>query len=244
MIELRNLTLPLSRDYHPQQQQTLSLRLEAGKHYWLTGPPESGKTSLLDILALQRVVLSGHLIMFDFEITEKLDDKTLSFLRARTGYIPDQPDFIDNWTLFDNVSLPLRLNHYDRKTVIRDTTTILKWLSLEDKAQTLPACLSHTERLKLAMARALVIRPTLLLIDTLAFSLDPALRDKLLILLKDLISAGKTTIITATGTTDIISSLPAPVISLPFASGNNSRAFPSEPGMTPLTPLDPWSQRR
>ncbi|MDF7674010.1 ATP-binding cassette domain-containing protein [Acetobacteraceae bacterium ESL0709] len=238
MIDLRNLTLPLSNDYHPQKQQTLSFRLETGKHYWLVGPPESGKTSLLDILALRRRFLSGQLSMFGFDIDKKTASRTLSLLRARTGYIPDQPEFIENWTLFDNVALPLRLNQYDRRTILRDTTSILKWLSLDDEAQNVPARLSHTERIKLAVARALVTRPALLLIDKLAFSLNLSLRDKLILLLKDMVTTGKTTIVTATDKTDITTLLPAPLLTLPLLSGTTTPSAPSSTtDMEPLTPL-------
>ncbi|QHI95819.1 ATP-binding cassette domain-containing protein [Aristophania vespae] len=227
MIELHNLTLPISRDYHPQNQQTLSLRLEIGSHYWLLGPPESGKTSLLEILALQRSFSKGTFNLFGNDISKKMPSKTLSFLRSRISYIADNPEFIEEWTIFDNIALPLRLNQYDRKTIIHDTTTILRWLSLDKDAQSYPKTLSHTALLKASIARALINRPALLLIDKLALTINQYVQDKLITILKEIIATGKTTVVIATETSDLVHLLPGPIIHLPAQFPDTGSPFKS-----------------
>jgi cell division transport system ATP-binding protein len=149
----------------------VSLTLEAGGFHVLTGAADAGKTTLLNIIALVEPPSAGRLNLFDAD-TARLDRAGRAALRRRIGIVFQDLRLIDRLTVRDNVALPLRISAAaaaDGGRAGRRTddhvAELLAWLGLADCAERPAANLSGGERRLVALARAIIDRPLLLIAD-------------------------------------------------------------------------------
>jgi cell division transport system ATP-binding protein len=151
----------------------VSLTLEQGGFYVVTGPAGAGKTTLLRIIALGDVASEGRLTLFSSEVTG-LDRVARARLRRRIGIVFQDLRLIDRLTARDNVALPLHIAGTAARQIDTDVSELLAWLGLADCGARPIAALSSRERRLVALARAIVGRPEVLLADEPAGSADPA----------------------------------------------------------------------
>ncbi len=152
----------------------LTFSLAAGESVSVTGPSGSGKSTLLNLLA-------GLLEPDSGDITLALQDKTFSYRtadeRSRTairrqfiGYVYQFFNLVPTLTVLENVRLPARLNH--RRDLERHASTLLGEFGLSDRLHDFPEVLSGGEQQRVAVARALLLKPPLLLADEPTGNLD------------------------------------------------------------------------
>ena len=145
--------------------------LKAGEFRVLTGAAGAGKTTLLRIVSLAEPPSSGRLILFGSD-TAGLDRAARAALRRRIGIVFEDARIIDDWTVADNVALPLRIAGAARREIARNVPELLAWVGLDKRIDAPGSILPGSERQLVAIARALVGRPELLVADEPAANLD------------------------------------------------------------------------
>ena len=184
----------------------LDFRLARGGFYFLTGPSGAGKTSLLKLLYLAQRPTRGRIRLFDEELGD-LPREALPDFRRRIGVIYQDFRLIRHLTAFDNVALPLRIAGADGVDVEGPVREMLAWVGLADRASATPPILSGGEQQRLAIARAVIARPELLVADEPTGNVDAEMASRILHLLTALNRLG-TTIIIATHDLSLIAATP------------------------------------
>jgi cell division transport system ATP-binding protein len=209
MVRLEAVGLHYARGSKPGPAvlHDLSLRIDDGEFRWLLGPSGAGKTSLLRLLYLAARPTSGRLTILGTEIGRARRGQ-LPALRRQIGVVFQDFRLLPHLNAFDNVALPLRLAGHPEGRVRADVTEMMRWVGLSKRAQARPAEMSGGEQQRVAISRAVVSRPALLLADEPTGNLDEAQADRLMQLLYELNRLG-TGIVVATHNDGLVSRYPA-----------------------------------
>jgi cell division transport system ATP-binding protein len=174
----------------------LRFSIESGEFRWVLGPPGAGKTCLLRLLYLAVRPTSGKLSVLGVDISGA-KRHVLPGLRRRIGVVFQDFRLLPYLTTFDNVALPLRIAERTEAEVRADVRDILDWMGLAPKQDALPHELSGAEQQCVAIARAVIMRPQLLLADEPTGHLDEQQAQRQLTLFQELHRLG-TTVLVAT----------------------------------------------
>ena len=155
----------------PPVLSDISWSLDPGGFCLLTGASNTGKTTLLRIISLAARPSSGRLMLFGSD-TARLDRAALSAMRRRIGIVFQDARVVEDWTVADNVALPLRIAGAAQRDIARNVPELLAWVGLEKRIDAPSSTLSHSERQLVAIARAIVGRPELLIADEPTGNLD------------------------------------------------------------------------
>jgi cell division transport system ATP-binding protein len=170
----------------------INLTLPAGSFHFLTGPSGAGKSTLLKLLTLAERPVSGRLHLFGQDATTATRRELPGF-RRRMGMVFQDFRLLDHLSAFDNVALPLRLT--GQKSYRADVEEMLAWVGLGDRMEAQPSTLSGGEQQRLAIARAVVTRPDLILADEPTGSVDAVMAERLLKLFQSMNRLGTTVLI-------------------------------------------------
>ncbi|MCK5682393.1 ABC transporter ATP-binding protein [bacterium] len=167
----------LSRFYKSGKNQITALdnitfELETGAQVALTGPSGSGKTTLLSLLGALEHPDSGQIILFGQNINLMNERQGADFRRHNVGFIFQDDALMPELTVFENIALPLILIKTTAKEIERRVQKILADLDLAKFSQSFPPSLSGGEKQRVAVARAVIHRPKLLLADEPTANLD------------------------------------------------------------------------
>lgn len=196
--------------------QDVSFELERGSFHFLTGPSGAGKSSLLRLLYMARRPSRGLITLFGQDISTAHRTE-LAALRRRVGVVFQDFRLFEHMTAIENAALPLRIAGATDKEVRDHVEELLCWVGLEGRMDARPSTLSGGEKQRLAIARAVINRPDLLLADEPTGNVDPEMGQRLIHLFLELNKLGTTTVI-ATHDTSIVSSIEVPELQL-----NNGR---------------------
>jgi cell division transport system ATP-binding protein len=203
MIRFNGVTCAYPGAGHPALID-IDVGIPSGSFSWLIGPPASGKTTMLRLLALILKPVTGDLDLFGVPV-RRAPRAALARLRRRTGTIFQDLRLLSGLSVFDNVALPLRLAGASETQITQEVTEMLRWMGLGRRARDMPTVLCSTERRRVAAARAVIHRPRLLLADE-PF-LDGQANGSILDLLADLHRLGSTVLV-ATSDATLIDRLP------------------------------------
>ena len=160
----------------------VSLQVEAGGFVALIGRSGCGKSTLLNLCGAMDFPTSGE-IAIDGQITSKLDDAALTRLRRqKVGFIFQSFQLLNTLTAAENVELPLLLARQSNPRKAAEER--LRWVEMQAYADRLPHQLSGGQQQRIAIARALVHTPSVLLADEPTGNLDTATGDIVLQLLR------------------------------------------------------------
>jgi cell division transport system ATP-binding protein len=208
----------------PEVIKDASFTLDPGSFTFLTGPSGAGKTSLLKLIYLALKPTRGLITSFGRDVTT-LQRSEAPFLRRRIGVVFQEFRLLDHLTAFDNAALPLRLADVKPKAYARDVTELMTWVGLKDRMHAMPPTLSGGEKQRLAIARAVVGKPDLLLADEPTGNVDQEMAVKILRLFVELNRLG-TTVLIATHDMELVRRTGAPVLHL--SGGRLTRTAGSE----------------
>lgn len=192
--------------------RNLTLTVPQGEFRWLLGPSGAGKSSLLRLLTLETRPSAGQMDLLDISVS-RASRSTLRNLRRRIGFVPQDYRLIGEWSVFDNVALPLRLRGASERDTRREAFAVLEWLDVAHLADKRPGTLSGGEQQRAAIARALIGRPELLLADEPTNALEDTQARRLLATFQELVDMG-TTVIVATHNEALVREAPAASIVL------------------------------
>ena len=194
----------------PEVLHDITLELEPGGFFFLTGPSGAGKSTLLKLMYLAERPTRGHITLFDRDVAA-LTRAQLPALRRRIGVVFQEFRLIDHLSALDNVALPLRIAGQGEGQVRDDVIDLLNWVGLADQVLALPRELSGGQQQRLAIARAVITRPSLLIADEPTGNVDDAIALRLLYLFEELNRRG-TTVVIATHNQTLIERFGHPVL--------------------------------
>ena len=174
----------------------VSLEIGKGEFVFLVGPSGSGKSTFLKLLLRDEIATSGRIVVAGRDIAS-LSNWKVPQLRRNIGTIFQDFKLLPNKTVYENVAFALEVIGRPRSTVESQVPQILELVGLADKAKNLPSELSGGEQQRVAVARAFVNRPLILLADEPTGNLDPANSESIMALLERINRTG-TTVVMAT----------------------------------------------
>ncbi|OVE58731.1 methionine ABC transporter ATP-binding protein [Chryseobacterium mucoviscidosis] len=186
MIEIKNV----SKTFHQKKQSfkalnNVSLTIEQGDIVGIIGFSGAGKSTLIRTVNLLEKPDSGEIVINGKDFT-KLNSRQLAQERKKIGMIFQHFNLLSSRTVFENIALPLELDHVSKTEINKKVNELLKIVGLEEKAHDYPKSLSGGQKQRVAIARALANDPYLLLCDEATSALDPATTQSILQLLRDI----------------------------------------------------------
>ena len=184
----------------------VSFTLSAGSFYFVTGASGAGKTSLLKLLYLAQRPTRGIVRLFG-EDAGALPRKRLPGFRRRIGVVFQDFRLLPHLSAEDNIALPLRVAGMPESEIEGPVREMLAWVGLADRGAARPPTLSGGEQQRIAIARAVITRPEVLVADEPTGNVDPDMAERLLHLFDSLNRLG-TTVVVATHDFQLISRIP------------------------------------
>jgi cell division transport system ATP-binding protein len=172
----------------------ISFEIEPHSFQFLTGPSGAGKTTLMRLILLSLKPTRGLISLFNRDSAQLSKDQ-ITDLRRRVGVVFQDFRLLDHLTTYENVALPLRVQGRDESAYRAEVVELLRWVGLGDHMHVLPPVLSGGEKQRAAIARALIVRPELLLADEPTGNVDPTLARRLLRLFAELHKSGTAVVI-------------------------------------------------
>ncbi|SJZ35987.1 methionine ABC transporter ATP-binding protein [Sediminibacterium ginsengisoli] len=207
MIQIRNISKTFRQNNKVfRALDGIDLEIAEGDIVGIIGSSGAGKSTLIRCVNLLEKPDSGQVLIRGKDLTT-LDSKSLARERKKIGMIFQHFNLLSSRTVFENVALPLELEHVHKTEVSRKVTALLKLVGLEDKAAAYPANLSGGQKQRVAIARALANDPYLLLCDEATSALDPATTQSILQLLRDINQRLKITILLITHEMEVVKSI-------------------------------------
>ena len=174
----------------------LSIEIEKGEFVFLVGSSGSGKTTFLRLLLREETPDQGRILEAGRDIGD-LPKWRVPYLRRNIGCVFQDFRLLPNKTVFENVAFALEVIGRPKSTVDSQVPQILELVGLSEKANSLPSELSGGEQQRVAVARAFVNRPLILLADEPTGNLDPTNSESIMALLERINRTG-TTVVMAT----------------------------------------------
>lgn len=178
----------------PEVLRDVDFTLPAGSFHFLTGPSGAGKSSLLRLIYMGAAPSRGSVAVFGQD-THRISPADRTALRRRMGVVFHDFRLVDHLNAFDNAALPLRVAGQKPKAYAEDVQELLAWVGLGARMQALPPALSAGEKQRLAIARAVVGRPWLILADEPTGAVDDDMAVRILRLFVELNRLGATVLI-------------------------------------------------
>jgi len=178
----------------PEILRDISFEIEPQSFQFLTGPSGAGKTTLLRLMLLALKPTRGFINFFG-RMSNDLLPAEVTRLRRRIGVVFQDFRLLDHLTTYENVALPLRVQGREEASYRAEVVELLQWVGLGDRMNVLPPVLSGGEKQRAAIARALIVRPELLLADEPTGNVDPSLARRLLRLFTELNKSGTAVVI-------------------------------------------------
>ena len=200
MIETRGLSKIYSRGLYALQD--LNLSVAKGEFVFLTGPSGAGKSTLLRLLLMQDRPTDGEIAVNGHDLST-LKRREIQEYRRGIGFIFQDFKLIPTRTVLENISFVSEVLGVPPAQQRRRAFQVLKWVGLQHRMNAFPHDLSGGEQQRIAIARALVNDPPLLLADEPTGNLDPDLSLEIMNLLRE-VNAGGTTVLVATHDRELI----------------------------------------
>lgn len=178
----------------PEILHDVSFDLRPDSFYFLTGPSGAGKTTLLRLLYLSLKPTRGSAVVFGHDIAEARRAR-LPELRRKIGVVFQDFRLLEHLSVFDNVALPLRIAGVREDEVRRDVAELLTWVGLKDHVSVPTPTLSGGQQQLVAIARAVIGRPKLILADEPTGNVDERVAARLIHLFQELNKLGATVVI-------------------------------------------------
>lgn len=176
----------------------LSFTLRRGEIVALLGRSGSGKSTLLNLISGIDRADSGRVVVDDKDLTAMNERERTMFRRLNIGFIYQFFNLIPSLTAAENIALILELNGRSAEMAMKSTMLLLEEMNLVEQGSHFPAELSGGEQQRIALARAMIHSPKLVLADEPTGNLDAETGVQMLQLLKDNVNANNSTLLMAT----------------------------------------------
>jgi ABC-type lipoprotein export system ATPase subunit len=186
--------------------QVPELRVARGVTAACIGPSGSGKTTLLNLIAGILMPQQGSVVTDTVEVTQLSDEERRSFRITRIGLVFQEFELLEYLSVLDNILLPYRINPALRlEAAVRErAASLAEQMGIGDKLARHPRKLSQGERQRVAVCRAVLPEPALLLTDEPTGNLDPANKGRVLDIILDYAKSTSATLLTVTHDHDLL----------------------------------------
>ena len=178
----------------PEILKDIDLEISEGELVFVTGPSGAGKSTLLKLISALEKPSSGSII-FEGQSLSKFKNKDIPILRRRFGMIFQDHKLLYDRNCFENVALPLEINNMSKADTYRRVRAALDKVDLLQKEKIMPITLSGGEQQRLAIARAIVSRPSILIADEPTANLDKEYAEEIMNIFYSFQQVGVTVII-------------------------------------------------
>lgn len=169
MIQLHNITKSFGT---LQVLKGIDLHIDKGEVVSIVGPSGAGKTTLLQIMGTLDTPDSGSVIVDGIDVTKLKDKDIAKFRNQHLGFVFQFHQLLPEFTALENVCIPALIAGGNKKKAEERAKELLDYLNLSDRASHKPAELSGGEKQRVAVARALINNPAIILADEPSGSLD------------------------------------------------------------------------
>lgn len=195
ILEVSNLKKIYTTRFGGNQVQALAdvnFSVEAGEYVAIMGESGSGKTTLLNILAALDRPTAGDVNLNGMYLSDVKEKQIAAFRREHLGYVFQDFNLLDQFSIRDNIYLPLVLAGTDYREMEKRLTPIAAKLEITELLEKYPYEVSGGQKQRAAVARALITNPELILADEPTGALDSKSTDSLLRLFNKINEAGQT----------------------------------------------------
>ena len=195
LLEVKNLKKVYTTRFggtHVQALSNVNFSVEDGEYVAIMGESGSGKTTLLNILASLDKPTSGEVMLNGKNIATIKEKEISAFRRDNLGFVFQDFNLLDMFSLKDNIFLPLVLSNEKNEEMEKRLVPIAKKLGISDILSKYPYEVSGGQKQRAAVARAIITNPQIILADEPTGALDSMATDSLLKLFKEINDDGQT----------------------------------------------------
>ena len=190
----------------------VSLTIQDGEFVFIVGPSGSGKSTIIKMLTAELRPTSGKVQVGDYDIGS-IRQRDIPYLRRTIGVVFLDFRLIENKTVYENVAFVMRAVGAPQSSIKKRVTYVLDLVGILHKARRLPSELSGGEQQRVAVARALVNNPSVIVADEPTGNLDPARSLELMMLFEKINSMG-TTVVVVTHAREIVDQFAKRVVAI------------------------------
>jgi putative ABC transport system ATP-binding protein len=172
--------------------ENVNFSVEAGEYVAIMGESGSGKTTLLNILASLDRPTKGSIMLDGMELTSVKEGEMAAFRRKNLGFVFQEFNLLDTFSIKDNILLPLVLDKQNVKEMMEKVEEVAASLGISDILEKYPYEVSGGQKQRAAAARAIITEPKLLLADEPTGALDSKSTDGMLKIFSEINEKGQT----------------------------------------------------
>lgn len=205
----------VSKTYPNQQNPSLvnvNLEIGRGEFVFIVGPSGAGKSTLTKLIYREELPTSGQVLVGNVNVG-RLPDRKVPFYRRTLGVIFQDFKLLPERTVFENVAFALEVTEAPRREIQRRVPAALELVGLREKANNRARELSGGEQQRVAVARAIVRNPVVIVADEPTGNLDPENSWAIMKLLEDINAMG-TTVIVATHAKNLVNAMKKRVVAM------------------------------
>jgi cell division transport system ATP-binding protein len=192
MIYFNNVTKKYKDD---TSLEDISITITAGEFVAIVGHSGAGKTTLTKLILAEESPSDGT-VFFESTDIHKLSSKALTNFRRKIGVVFQDFRLLPNKTVYENIAFAMEAIERDEDSIRNDVPHVLELVDLTSRANHFPHQLSGGEKQRLAIARAIITQPDLIIADEPTGNLDPINTNEVVNLLKKINELGTTVILT------------------------------------------------
>lgn len=179
-----------------------SLKIEQGEFVYVVGPSGAGKSTFIKMMYHQEVPTSGEIKVNEYEL-EKMKNSEVPYLRRELGIVFQDFKLLPRLTVFENIAYALQVIEKEPEEVQKRVVRVLDLVGLSHKADSFPNELSGGEQQRIAIARAIANKPSILIADEPTGNLDPETAEGIMEIMERINNDG-TTVVMATHNSYIV----------------------------------------
>lgn len=192
--------------------QDINVRIEQGEFVFIVGPSGAGKSTFFKMLFREVLPSSGKVIVNGHDLV-KMTDKEIPYFRRQLGIVFQDYRLLPDRTVYDNVAFAMQVIETPYRKIKRRVNDVLDLVGLRKRAHAYPTELSGGEQQRIAIARAIVNDPILLIADEPTGNLDPETSWEIMNIFREVNKSG-TTIVMATHDREIVDEMEKRVIAI------------------------------
>lgn len=192
--------------------QDINVRIEQGEFVFIVGPSGAGKSTFFKMLFREVLPSSGKVIVNGHDLV-KMTDKEIPYFRRQLGIVFQDYRLLPDRTVYDNVAFAMQVIETPYRKIKRRVNDVLDLVGLRKRAHAYPTELSGGEQQRIAIARAIVNDPILLIADEPTGNLDPETGWEIMDIFREVNKSG-TTIVMATHDREIVDEMEKRVIAI------------------------------
>ncbi len=190
----------------------VDLAIKKGEFAFLVGPSGAGKSTIIKLILKEENPTEGKIYLNDMDIT-KVKNRKIPYIRRNVGVVFQDFRLLQNKTVYENVAFAMEIVGAHPKEIRRNVPMVLSMVDLSKKAYCYPDELSGGEHQRVAICRAIVNNPPVLIADEPTGNLDPETAWEIMKVLRDVNRRG-TTVLMATHAKDIVNVMKKRVIAV------------------------------